>query len=991
MNDFLPTVRPPRDSSPMSRRALLRAGALAGAGIVGARLWSPQQASAATATSTAASSSATGTTGPLDTVVFGNAASEAAHALTATGSDIIAGQLGQSARVLNPPATAGFWGGTTAFTLQVDPTHDNYVTVKFWGGDFAPTENDAWRLHFTVNGDVLGWLDQGVVDNIDLMDIAPRRTGGFYCHTLPLPLSATQGQTEVQLEILSMGRIWMYGTDAAQFFQNMTTDSRGIYRAYTHTDPYFKPASDDDYGTTPTPTLAPNIDAAQIAAVTEAVLADQISLLYNKNAATMDYYAFTTLARGYSWSESVAYNNPDALELLCQAFDGMYLAWQADDTVLTLGQGWEGFGRNAAALCLNWDALQDALALNVTPAPTYLFNLGFEYGDSSAVYGWGTTSWAAAGTFSQSTTEVYTGSTGSLEAVSSGKNLVIQSTRWAQVGQGTFTYSVWVNTGGTANVARAGVVFQDSAGASITSPALVYATEAVAGWQQITATFTVPTDATAYAFRLGVGGGATVYFDNIEITAPAAANSNPVRSAAYAQMVLASREYWRQNQRVFTNQVMYCSIGVYTCNRALMLLSPDDAWTETEAKGWLYQAVGLQPLAGSQDEAGDWSWELGPDYYSVTPNGLSRELGFVGPYGETTGIIARMYEAVTQGPGGAADQTLLDRMVTMAKARSWFRYPAADPNGYQAVRMETQIGWRNEPYPGAITYAHLLDKDTNPVMAAAVFGDTDLIGYTQQMVADNQLGPLLALNYTDIPTDTRTALNAFQFIAEHLPAFQAQSASASRLPAGTWDQPDFIFTDEVDAVFAIKNGEQILYGDLYFRARQAVNDMARVHLITPQSEQSATIRVTTVFDKDPDDTFTIQDWITWDYGIYDPDSGVEVSAGGFTPPADGPTTLTQAFAGETLYLAPIPSNIPDPTMDSTGLGSMEILAGKAPFYVLYYAGYIVLMNTGSSAVTHQFSGSETAVNLQTGQTIELNIAIPVPPLSTVVLYKTSAL
>jgi hypothetical protein len=987
MNDFLPTVQAPRDSSPMSRRALLRAGALAGAGVVGARMWVPQRALAGS--SDVVGTSVITAAGPLDTVVFGDAASETGHALTATGSDIVAGQLGQSARVLNPPATAGFWGGTTAFTLQVDPKAANYVTVKFWGGDFAPTENDTWRLHFTVNGDVLGWLDQGVVDNVDLMDVAPRRTGGFYCHTLPLPLSATQGQTEVQLEILSMGRIWVYGSTAAEFFQDMTTASRGIYRAYTHTDPYFQPASDDDYGTTPTPTLAPNIDAAQIAAVTQAVLADQIALVYKKYAPTMDYYAFTTIARGYRWPESAAYNNPDALEQLCQAFDGMYLAWQADDTVLTLGQGWEGFGRNAAALCLVWDDIQDELALNVTPGPTYLFNLGFEYGDDTTVYGWEATSWANDGTFARSTTEVYSGSAGSLQAISSGKDLVVQSAQWALVGQGSFTFSVWVQTGGTANTARAGVEFRNSAGTSLASPAMVYATEATTDWQQITATVTVPAGAAGYAFRLGVGSGATVYFDDLEITAPVAANTNPVRAAAYTQMMLASREYWRQNQRVFTNQVMYCTIGIYTCNRALMLLSPEDAWTEAEAKAWLYQAVGLDPLAGSQTEAGAWTWDLGPDYYSVTPKGLSRELGFVGTYGETTGIIARMYEAVTQGPGGAPDQTLLNRMVTMAKARTWFRYPAADPNGYQAVRMETQIGWRNEPYPGAVTYAIYLDKDTNPVMAAAVFGDTDLIGYTQQMVADNQLGPLLELNYSDISTDTRTALNAFQFVAEHLPAFQAQSASAARLPGGTWDQPDFVFTDEVNACFAIKHGEQILYGDLYFRARQAVNDMARVHLVTPQSERSATIRVTTVFDKNPDDTFTIQDWVTWDYGIADPDSGVEVPGGGFTPPA-GPA-LTQAFAGQTLYLAPIPSNIPDPMMGSTALGSMEIIAGKAPFYVLQYAGYIVAMNTGSRAVTYQFTGCQSALNLQTGKTIDLCLPVWVPPLSTLVLYNASSL
>jgi len=980
MNDVLPASRLPQESGPMSRRALLRAGALAGAGVLGARLWSPQRANAASTATPA-------TAGPLDTIVFGDATSESTHALTATGSDIIAGQLGQSARVLNPDATIGFWGGTTSFTLQVDPTVPNYVTVKLWGGDVAPTVNQSWRLQFTVGGKVLGWLDQCVVDNIDQLGVDPRRYGGFYCHTLPLPLSVTQAQSEVQLEILSMGRIWAYGATADKFFQPMTSASRPIYRAYTHTDPYFQPASDDDYGTAPTPTTAPNIDAAQIALITQEVLADQIKLLYNSNSPSLDYYAFTTLARGYLWPESAAYKNPEALEVICQAFDGTYLAWQADETVLTLTQGWEGFGRMGAALCLLWEDIQDNLALNVTPGIVALTNLGFEDGGDGAVYGWAPVSWDDNGTFAQSTAEVYSGSTGSLEATSTGKNLIIQNSRWALTGQGTFTYSAWVKTDGTTNTARVGAVFRNAAGISVASPEMLFATKPTTDWQQVTATYTVPADAVAYTFRLGVGGGATAYFDNVEITAPPVANSNPVRSTAYTEMMLASREYWRQNQRVFTNQVMYCSIGIYTCNRALMLLSPADAWSEADAKSWLYQAVGIEPLAGSQTEAGDWTWELGPDYYCVSPQGLSRELGFVGTYGETTGIIVRIYQAVIEGTGGAADQTLLDRMITMAKARTWFRYPAADADGNRAVRMETQIGWRNEPYPGAITYTQFIDKDSNPMMAAAVFADPDLVGYTQQMVADNQLGPLLADNYTAIGSDRRNSLNAFHFVAEHLPAFQALPASSSRLPGGTWDQPDFVFTDETNACFAIKNGEEILFGDLYFRARQAVNDMARVHLVGPQTERSATIRVTTVFDKNPDNTFTIQDWVTSDYGVDDPQSGVDVPGGGLTPP--GPT-LHQAFAGETLYLAPVPSNIPDPKMDSVAVGSMEILAGKAPLYILEYAGYLVAMNTGTQTTSYQFTGRQSAVELRTGANVNLCLPLQVPPMSTRVLFDASS-
>lgn len=78
-------------------------------------------------------------------------------------------------------------------------------------------------------------------------------------------------------------------------------------------------------------------------------------------------------------------------------------------------------------------------------------------------------------------------------------------------------------------------------------------------------------------------------------------------------------------------------------------------------------------------------------------------------------------------------------------------------------------------------------------------------------------------------------------------------------------------------------------------------------------------------------------------------------------------------------------------MDSTGVGSMEILAGKAPFYLLQYAGYIVAMNTATSGtVTYQINSCDSAVNLQTGATVNLCDPIQVPPLSTLVLYDAGA-
>jgi hypothetical protein len=259
--------------------------------------------------------------------------------------------------------------------------------------------------------------------------------------------------------------------------------------------------------------------------------------------------------------------------------------------------------------------------------------------------------------------------------------------------------------------------------------------------------------------------------------------------------------------------------------------------------------------------------------------------------------------------------------------------------------------------------------------------DPLLAGWCQEMIADGQFAPQLELLATN--TWTRVGLNAFRLIAKDLPAFQALPASGGRLP-GHWDAADFVFTDEVDGCLAIKRGREILYASLYWRARQAVNDLARVHLVTPQSERSATVRESSVFAKDPGNTYTVQDWVCWDFAINDSGNVSTVPAGGYQYP--GPI-LHQVFAGQTYYLAPIPGDVPDPALGSTTVGVEKVLVGKAPFYALEYAGYLVAMNTTTDQTfTYRPTGAGRAVDVKTGKPVPLGRPIRVPPLTTVVLF-----
>lgn len=64
-----------------------------------------------------------------------------------------------------------------------------------------------------------------------------------------------------------------------------------------------------------------------------------------------------------------------------------------------------------------------------------------------------------------------------------------------------------------------------------------------------------------------------------------------------------------------------------------------------------------------------------------------------------------------------------------------------------------------------------------------------------------------------------------------------QPRREGRLPMSD-GMPDVLFSDEEVGVVALKNGDEILYTSLYWRANFAVNFLARVHYITPECDVS---------------------------------------------------------------------------------------------------------------------------------------------------------
>ncbi|WP_406430796.1 Tat pathway signal sequence domain protein [Streptomyces sp. NBC_00631] len=928
---------------------------------------------------------------PLDIVVFGDTASETAHTLTAVLSDTVTGGLGQSARVLNPTEPASYWGGTLTFDVAVSPTGTTYVTVRLWGDDHddsseeAASGTDMWRLQLFCEGKQVGYEDQGAVDCLDILDTAPRTPGRFFFHTLPLPEKMTAGKEKVSLEIRAMGRIWSYGQDSSQLYRIMTTPSRGIYRLYTHTDPCFVPPKGEVQGPAPEP--KPRTGGEEILdAIKARVQKDQKNLLTTANPATLDGWAMQSLAEGYLWSGSPAYQNPQALDRVLQAIDGRYLAWKADSTVLTgSDQQWQGFGRVGLVLALLWENLGDRLSERVTGSPYAIANPGFEAGGDTP-QAWSAPSWALStdATCTRDTTVSRSGSASlKLKATATDGKVYVYPDAKTKIGSGTYTYGAWIRTDGVTGAgAHIDPLFFDASGKLVGSDHKVYASKGTHDWEYVKFVFDTPAGATQMQMTLRLNGPGTAWFDDVTLVAPADTTTPvpPVRKDAYIDMLQSSRDYWRRHFPHYSNQSQICAIGLYQANRGLKLLAPDLARSEDRIRDYMYQSIGIKPYLGPEDADGNPAKPLGESYYQVTRKGLTRELGYVGSYGEVLDWLVMMYESVTRGYGGQEAPELREQMVKISKARGAFRVIDVDRDGCRISRIETVIGWRNEVYPGETAYASRTAWDSNPLMTAAVFKDPDIVGWTQEMITDGQLYPQLNLQATH--PWTRVGLNALRFLSRDLPEFQSLPARPGRIPTA-WEQPDFVLTDEENGCVAVKNGEELLFASLYFRSRQGVNNYARIHHVTPTDQRSATIRERS--GGLTDDTFTARDWVLWDYAINDPGAS-HLPPGGFPPPGD---TLHQALAGDVYHLAPVPDDVPDPTLGVHFDGVETMLVGRAPFYLCEYGDYLIAMNTSTDkAVTlPPRTDFGPARDLATGKTVGAGHRPRLGPLSTLVLYR----
>jgi hypothetical protein len=761
----------------------------------------------------------------LDTISFGDTASEQSHGLAQIRSEVIHGGLGEPARQLLPLEPVSFNGGSVSFYLKVDPERQNYFTVKLWGSDKG---EERGRLILYLNGEQVGYRHEGDYDVLNQCDAEAIFPGRFLYQTLPLPPRLTRGKTNVLLKIEGLGRMWPYGQSFAQKQKNLTEPTRGLYRAYTHTNLRFVPEVSEKQGDYVQPKIRPVGPGEEILAKMKATVNSRLArLMGEKNNHAGDSKNAEAnvllLAEAYNTPWTVAYHNPRAIEALARAGDAFLRPG-------VIGKSWIGAGPLGEAIMrVGIGPLQKALNEEIEVPANFPF---------------------------------------------------------------------------------------------------------VPAWRR------------KDALEEPQIKDATVSGETVRMT----------RRQAWAKVLRASVDWNRQNgRRFYTNQSMIADRNIYTANEGLSLLEPAEALPKKQALRYVYEAVGLLPWLGNDKPGGGSTEPYGTNYYEITKKGLSRELGYVGTYGET--ILKFMRDMVEL----TGDEKIRQQLIRVETARMNFRYPGLDADGYRQMKLASEIDNRTAHFPlalGAYSIANI--REAWWMELPALLKDPVSVGAAQQCLADHQYFPRLAERANDSDT-----LGMMRNIDDYA-VVKALPKSAYRMPM-TDGQPDFVYSDEEDAVLVLKHGDQRLFVNFYFRQEFGVSGATRILDITPDIMRIATVK--SHFEVDA----TGQEWTRPDVIDFE-------RSGGFPPPGE---KIHQAWRGEKLPIAKRPADATQPKY-----GNWGPFVGKASFYWLRYGDYLLAINTTADQTFDLKTPANlnAAKDLVAGKTMKLTGSIKVAPRSTVALW-----
>jgi hypothetical protein len=753
----------------------------------------------------------------LDVISFGDPASEQSHGLTQFRSEVVHGGLGEQARQLLPLDPISYNGGWVSFKLKVDPRLQNYFTVKLWGSDRG---EERGRLILYIDGLQVGYRHEGDYDVLNQIDKEAIFQGRFLYQTLPLPLMRTQGKTEVTLRVAALGPMWFYGTNFTSLQHNLTQPTRGIYRAYSHTDTRFTPDASEKQGASVTPSVRPDGPGEELLEQLKTTVNNRLEQVLEAKAERGNAAQERALLLGEAYNTvwTVAYHNNRAIGALIREGDAFVRSNAVDF------RDWIGAGPLGEAI--------------------------------------------------------------------------------ARIGQ---------------------------------NPQLL---------QSLDEKIAVPAQEPKIRYNDGDTQGAQ----------PESATTTMTRREAWARVLRASIDGHRlYGRRSYTNQSMIVDYGIYAANRGLLVVDPSLALTEKQALRYIYEAVGLLPWLGNDSRDGRSEKPYGSNYYLITRKGLSRELGYVGTYGETILRFARDMADLT------GDEKVRQQLIKIQSARMSFRYPSLDADGYRTMKLVSEIDARTAHYP--VAYGAYNGANVNELWwmeVPALTKDPVSAGAAQQSLEDNQYFYRVASRSNDKDT-----LGMMRNI-DNYATVKALPKSPFRLPMSD-GQPDFVYSDEENAVLALKHGDQKLFLNFYYRQEYGVSGVVRILDVSPTMMRIASVK--SVFDvASSGEEWTRPDVIDFERG------------GGFPPPGED---IHQALQGEELPVSKRPNDASEPRY-----GTWGPFVGKAAFYCLRYGDYVFGINTTEDRnyVLPTPSGFTHAPDLASGKILDLRHEVTVGPLTTVVLY-----
>jgi hypothetical protein len=306
----------------------------------------------------------------LDTLIFGNSTSENSHSLSNYFTQVVTINH-QTARQCTIALPTNIYGGNLTFTMAVDPLRRNYFSVKLSGDeDGLPGVNGRLYLYVpaaqytpgSTNNYQIGYRHEGDYMPLSVVSDHPPLPGRFFYSTTLLPLWMTQGRTNLIFKIVSTGRIYPLGSgdqnSGGNYQFDMATNSRSIFRAYTHTDPFLI-STGEIQGSAPAASIRPSPGPEVL--LPGGIYYNGISNYFaGRLSATVNVNNFGTsdaelLALSYSMTNMFTDTNPAVVArviLICDAYATNYFA-NPNNVSSGGNEGWGGrYGHLGYAISL---------------------------------------------------------------------------------------------------------------------------------------------------------------------------------------------------------------------------------------------------------------------------------------------------------------------------------------------------------------------------------------------------------------------------------------------------------------------------------------------------------------------------------------------------------------------------------------------------------------------------------------------------------------